>query len=152
MANWIVQGTDIETGEAQTVVIEGMSKAHAEVLALKRGMRVESVEPDQLCPGDDSRLGAINFVDPTEPIEKSGPELEIAEPGFQLPAWFTCRRCKQLKTLGIFLIVAGLIAFFAHNQHEGYAFAVTLGALLVIGAWAARKFNMIRLTPIPQHA
>lgn len=155
MPNWLVHGTDIETGESQSLVIEGISKAHAEVLALKRGMRVESVEADQLCPGDESRLGAINFVDPTEPIEKGasgGGALELAEPGFMLPTWFTCRRCKQAKMLGAFMLLAGAIAYFAHMPHEGYAFAAVVGLLLVIGAWAARRFNLIRIVPLPQQA
>jgi hypothetical protein len=155
MPNWLVQGTDIETGESQTIVIEGISKAHAEVLALKRGMRVESVEPDQLCPGDESRLSAINFVDPTEPIERGaggGGELELAEPGFLLPTWFTCRRCKQAKTLGLLLLIVGVAAYLAHMPHEGYAFAAVLGLLLVIGSWAARRFNLIRIVPLPQQA
>jgi hypothetical protein len=155
MPSWLVQGTDIETGESQAIVIEGISKAHAEVLALKRGMRVESVEPDQLCPGDESRLSAINFVDPTEPIERGaggGGELELAEPGFLLPTWFTCRRCKQAKTVGLLLMIAGVAAYLAHMPHEGYAFAAVLGLLLVIGSWAARRFNLIRIVPLPQQA
>jgi len=153
MPNWIVQGTDIESGEAQSIVIEGISKAHAEVLALKRGMRVESVEPDQLCPGDESRLGAINFVDPTEPVAKTGSEeLELAAPAFTLPPWFTCRRCKQTKVLGGVLLAGGLIAYFAHMPHEGYALAAVVGLLMIIGSWAARRFNLIRIVPLPQQA
>ncbi len=155
MPNWLVHGTDIETGEAQSIVIEGISRAHAEVLALKRGMRVESVEADQLCPGDDARLSAINFVDPTEPLAggaSGGDEFELAEPGFTLPAWFTCRRCKQAKVLGGLLLLAGAVAYFAHMPHEGYAFAAVIGMLLVIGSWAARRFNLIRIVPLPQQA
>jgi hypothetical protein len=146
MPNWLVQGTDIETGESQAIVIEGISKAHAEVLALKRGMRVESVEPDQLCPGDESRLSAI------ERGAGGGGELELAEPGFLLPTWFTCRRCKQAKTVGLLLMIAGVAAYLAHMPHEGYAFAAVLGLLLVGGSWAARRFNLIRIVPLPQQA
>lgn len=152
MPNWIVQGTDIETGETQSLVIEGISKTHAEVLALKRGMRVESVEPDQLCPGEDCRLNAINFVDPTDPIVSADEALELPEDSFTLPGWFTCRRCKQTKTIGLLLMIAGVAAYFAHMPHELYALAAAVGTLLFFGAWLARKFNMIRLVPLPQQA
>ncbi len=152
MPNWIVQGTDIETGESQSLVIEGISKAHAEVLALKRGMRVETVEPDQLCPGDDSRLNSINFVDPTDPDDSPRETLELPDESFTLPGWFTCRRCKQAKVLGALLMIGGVAAYFAHMSHELYALAAVIGALLFVGAWVARKFNMIRLVPLPQQA
>ncbi len=152
MPNWIVVGTDIETGETQSLVIEGISKAHAEVLALKRGMRVENVEPDQLCPGDDSRLNSINFVDPTDPDDAPKDTLELPDESFTLPAWFTCRRCKQAKTIGLLLIIGGVAAYFAHMPHELYALAAAIGGLMYIGAWIARKFNMIRLVPLPQQA
>jgi hypothetical protein len=152
MPNWIVQGTDIETGETQSLVIEGISKTHAEVLALKRGMRVESVEPDALCPGEECRLNAINFVDPTDPVDNGVEELELAEDSFTLPRWFTCRRCKQAKTVGLLLMIAGVAAYFAHMPHELYALAAAVGVLLFVGAWVARKFNMIRLVPLPQQA
>jgi hypothetical protein len=155
MPNWIVVGTDIETGETQSLVIEGMSRAHAEVLALKRGMRVESVEPDQLCPGDDSRLGAINFVDPTEPLEprQSGAlpgDLELDQTPFLLPAWFTWQRCRQAKILGLVMLVMGAAAYFAHRPHELYALEAAVGLLLATGAWAAQKFRMIRVIPVAQ--
>src|SRR5690606_29787210 len=121
MPNSVVHGTDIATGEQHSIVIEGVNRAHAEVLALKRGLRVDSVEPDQLCPGDESRLAAINFVDPTEPLNAPAIDaLELDDQPFTLPAWFTVRRCRQARLFGALLLVGGLAAYFAHTPHEGY--------------------------------
>lgn len=155
MPLWIVEGTSHETGEAHTLTLEATCKAHAEVLALRQGLRVSEVRPEDPVDDDGSVLGPINYTDPTSPLldARAGDladALELTEPAFVLPHWITCRRCKQAKLVGGLLLVGGVAAYFAHLPHELYALAAVVGGLLVIAAWAARRFNLVRTIAIAQ--
>lgn len=152
MPYWIVEGTSHETGESETLTLEATCKAHAEVLALKRGLKIDAVRPEDPVEDDGAILGPINFTDPTSPIVATELQeaAELAEPPFILPHWITCRRCKQAKVVGALLLVGGLAAYLAHLPHEFYAFAAAVGGLLIVGAWAARRFNLVRTIAIAQ--
>lgn len=152
MPYWIVEGTSHETGESETLTLEATCKAHAEVLALKRGLKIDAVRPEDPVEDDGSILGPINFTDPTSPVVTSELQeaVELAEPAFVLPHWVTCRRCKQAKVVGGLLLLAGMAAYIAHLPHEIYAFAAVIGLLLLVGGWAARRFNLVRTIAIAQ--
>lgn len=156
MPQWIVEGTSHETGESQTLTLEATCKAHAEVLALRQGLKVNEVRPEDPVEDDGSILGPINYTDPTSPVSAIAlgsdlaDALELGEPAFQLPHWITCRRCKQAKMVGGVLLLGGTAAYFAHLPHELYALAAVVGGLLIVGAWAARRFNLVRTIAIAQ--